>query len=379
MNFNRISRLCNFLTEDLKRKPTVILDPNQNRNVNVHGTADNISIGLDTEKWIISPQLYSFIKSLSLNDNTFEENVIKIYEKICKDYIYDDNVLSYIQKNDDDTFFLPDSYGRRTSDTWKRNREKHNRRSCFEVSRILAESITELAKRTGNAENYDICIMWDEAVTHYFVGLTSRDYCVSLDLDDFTQIKDITRLKTDLTLEGIKIYHDNSGKFYDALEKYNFGRSKNAKFSIKDRDNIFKQTLCTPDRNHYPRATNDNSIAYQNRQIAFLQNAIQILIEEYDLDSTGIFEYMKEIVDTTLGARLRKKVWKEVKTTPGTGKQFTRCLVVVIDSKPYLIDVTKDNPSEMIIELTPEILQNQEIISFNEMHRDWKDDPYDGR
>lgn len=30
--------------------------------------------------------------------------VLMIFEKICKDYVYDDNLISYIKKVDDDVF-----------------------------------------------------------------------------------------------------------------------------------------------------------------------------------------------------------------------------------------------------------------------------------
>ena len=112
-----------------------------------------------------------------------------------------------------------------------------------------------------------------------------------------------------------------------------------------------------------------------------MQYAIQILRDEYDLDSAGMFEYIKEIVDTKIGARSRKKVWKEVENNPGVGTRYTRCLVVTIDDIPYIIDVTKENASEVFRRFDFEELRepNAKVKSFKEMDRNWEDDPYDGR
>jgi len=35
-----------------------------------------------------------------------EEKILLVYEKLCYDYVYDDNLISYIQKVDDDIFSL---------------------------------------------------------------------------------------------------------------------------------------------------------------------------------------------------------------------------------------------------------------------------------
>ena len=137
-------------------------------------------------------------------------------DRDCYDYVYDDNLISYIQKVDDDIFSLPDWYGRNVDKEWEKNREKHNRRICFELSRYLVESLNELFK---NDENYNSCILWNKNLTHYFVGLTSNEYSLAIDLDDFFRIKDLTRVKTGLTLEGITILEDDKDKFKNVLDK----------------------------------------------------------------------------------------------------------------------------------------------------------------
>ena len=111
--------------------------------------------------------------------------------------------------------------------------------------------------------------------------------------------------------------------------------------------------------------------------VEFLQYSIEVLKEYYDLDSAGIYEYVKEIVDTKIGARARKKVWKEYETEPGTGKRYTRCLIVTIDDAPYVVDVTQDKTEELFRKLKDK--EKEDYIPFKEMSRDWDEDPYDGR
>mgnify|MGYP005846810487 FL=1 len=53
----------------------------------------------------------------------------------------------------------------------------------------------------------------------------------------------------------------------------------------------------------------------------------------------GLYEYIKEIVDVTLGPESRKKVWKEVKEQDDEQSRYIRCLILDIDGKKYIIDV----------------------------------------
>ncbi len=372
MNFNRLGKLNELLTDNLKRKPTIILDSNPEQAYRVSGTANDIVVGIDAEEWVIPDELKLFITDVAKRNISNEEKILEIYQRLCEDYTYDDNVLSYIKKSDYETFFLPDAYGRETDSTWKKNRQKHNRRNCFEISRILAKSIDEIIKLSGYSEKYDVCIIWDEINTHYFVGVCCDEYYVSLDLDDFTQIKDLTRIKTGLTLEGIKILEDSSDKFGTIIKKFNNDRSKSAKDHIqKKREKL--NADCNGDDEKF--ATTNNSTDLDD--IIFLQYTVQILKEDYNLDSAGIYEYLKEIIDTKIGIRFRKKLWKEVENEPGIGTRYTRCLLVNINNISYIIDVTKDKPSEIFQRFDEK--QNSKFIPFKEMERDWDNDPYDGR
>ena len=96
-----------------------------------------------------------------------------------------------------------------------------------------------------------------------------------------------------------------------------------------------------------------------------------------DLDSAGIYEFFKEIVDTKIGTRARKKDWKKVENNPGTGNRYTRCLIVKIGNNTYVVDVTKQKPEEIFRKCTDEDLK--ELIPFKDMERNWNEDPYDGR
>ena len=68
---------------------------------------------------------------------------------------------------------------------------------------------------------YGRFMLGDKENLHYVVGLTGKEYSVILDLDDFNKLKDLTRLKLGLTLEGIRLLRDNSGKFQKAIDKFN--------------------------------------------------------------------------------------------------------------------------------------------------------------
>ncbi len=116
-------------------------------------------------------------------------------KKICKDYVYDDNLISYIKKKKLMKMYLVYQIG--MEEMWTKNGKKieknHNRRICFELSRYLAKALDELLKEN---KDYDVCILWNKNLTHYFVGLTSNEYTLALDVDDFFNIKDLTRVKS---------------------------------------------------------------------------------------------------------------------------------------------------------------------------------------
>ena len=50
----------------------------------------------------------------------------------------------------------------------------------------------------------------------------------------------------------------------------------------------------------------------ENEDLNFFEKVLKVLSENYDIDSQGIYEYMKEIVDIRLGSESREKIWKKI-------------------------------------------------------------------
>ncbi len=331
INIEKLNKLNELVSVEFRRKHLIVLDPEEKNEIEENDITEN-EITYDLGKWNISDELYNYIDRLSVNSTiSIEDKILLIYEKICKEYVYDDNLISYIKKVDDDMFSLPDWYGRDVDQEWEKNREQHNRRICFELSRYLAKSLRELLK---DNEEYNTCILWNKNLTHYLVGLTCDDYSLALDLDDFFQIKDLTRLKSGLTAEGIVILEDRKNKFKDALNKFNEGRSEYAIKKVEDDINAIK-----------PRANienqEENKGDEENEDIIFFEKVMEILVNEYNIDSQGIYEYMKEIVDIRLGSEGREKIWKKIKGDTKESTRYIRCLMLNIGKQKYLIDVDK--------------------------------------
>ena len=363
INISELIKLNDLVSLTFRRKHIIVLNPEEEYE-NKEDLNENIVY--DKTEWKISENLHRLIEELSkdykLNN---EDKILLVFKKLCENYIYDDNVISYIQKIDDESYNLPDWYGRDIDQEWEKNREQHNRRVCYEVSRYLAEAFTELFK---DEEDFNVCILWDKGLTHYFVGLTCDDYSITLDLDDFNNIKDLTRIKAGLTAQGIVILEDHKGKFKSALDKFNENRSNDAIKKIERE--IYNTT-------ESPNASTENETykpIAEAENIYFLKNAIDILKEKYNIDSQGLYEYMKEIVDIKLGPESRKKVWKKLN---GNNKEtrYIRCLVIDVNNEKYMLDV-----DEMLLrtfneeELTK---KDSAFIPYKDLSRDW-DERYDG-
>lgn len=351
----KLNKFNDLVSISSRRRPKIILNPEERALEKLEeGDLENLkdNIIYDTAKWKIPYADQVFIEKLS-KDNLLsdEDKILCVYNKLCKKYTYDDNLLSYIQKVDDEKFALPDWYGRDIDSDWEKNREKHNRRVCYEVSRYLAKSLIELFK---DKEDFNICILWDKDLTHYFVGLTCDKYSLTLDLDDFNNIKDLTRVKTGLTIKGINILNDDEGKFGNALEKFNEGRSEHA---IKRIESEIKSSTV-------------NEEEEESNDIIFLKYAIEILKEKYDIDSQGLFEYMKEIVDIKLGPESRQKVWKKLEENSNEETRYIRCLMLNVENKKYLIDVDQKTLRQFDEKELTE--KNAVFIPYKELDRNWR-------
>ena len=363
-NIDKLIKLNSLATRVSRRKRIIVLNPEDKS-----GTSKNLNENIiyDETAWKIPESIQTLVNQLSQNTHlSNEDKILIIYEKLCRDYVYDDNLISYIKKVDDESFALPDWYGRAVNEDFLKNREQHNRRVCYEVSRYLAKALMELFK---DNKDYNIAILWDKSLTHYFVALTCNDYSVTLDLDDFDNIKDLTRIKAGLTAEGIVILDDKKGKFNVALDKFNEGRSEDAIKKI-EHDIVYSTCASSSDVERSCSAPLN-----ENDDIVFLRNAIEILSNKYNIDSQGLYEYIKEIVDIRLGPQARKKVWKEIKGNNGKERRYIRCLVLDIDGKKYIIDVD----ASLIRSFDEKEFESPDtdFIPYKELQRNWREQ-YDG-
>ena len=304
MSDEYIQRFYNELKENLEGDYKIILEPNREL------TEDWIEY--DQVKWEIDEPIKTLLEKLLKNNKlSFEEKILEIYKFICLNYIYDDNVLYFFRTDMSDInnikYIAVDWYGRIIDEKWKENRKKHNRRVCYEFARFYAKAINQLLNENDDIEAFMVGLKDN---THYVVGLTGKEYSIVLDVDDFNSIKDLTRLKMGLTIKGIKILRDNSGKFQKAIDKFNKDRLneltevEEAKQNLKDKDII-----------------------------EYFNQIIDILIS-YDIDSEGFCEYMRVIIENE--EIEIEKIWKEVKGD--NEKRYTRCLMFNFNSKTYLLD-----------------------------------------
>lgn len=53
----------------------------------------------DPTEWTLPEKLHTYVENLSEeNQLTNEDKILLIFEKLCKDYVYDDNLISYIKR-----------------------------------------------------------------------------------------------------------------------------------------------------------------------------------------------------------------------------------------------------------------------------------------
>ncbi len=304
MNDEHIKQFYNELNQTLEGDYKIILEPNRNL------TEDWIEY--DQVKWELEEPIQQLVETL-LKENTlsFEDKILRVYEYICLNYIYDTNVLYFFKKDTSDInnikYIAVDWYGRIVDENWKENRKKHNRRICYEFSRFYAKAINELRGKKNDVEAF---MVGDRDNLHYVVGLIGNEYSAILDLDDFNKLKDLTRLKLGLTLEGIKILRDTNGKLKEAIDKFNKGKLnelakvEEAKKELKGKDTI-----------------------------KYFNSIIDIL-KSYNIDSQGFFEYMRLIIeDEEIEIEI---LWKE--DIGAKERRYERCLIFDFESKSYLLD-----------------------------------------
>lgn len=302
--------VCNELGENYK----IILEPGRTMNYEW--------IEYDKVKWETEAGIERLVNKLQTNNTlNFEEKVLRLYEYICLNYIYDANVLYFFKKDTSDKenikYIAVDWYGRIVGQDWLDNRKKHNRRICYEFARFYAKAINEL----GN-DDIEAFMLGDRDNLHYVVGVTGNEYSAILDLDDFSNIKDLTRVKFGLTIRGIKILRDENRKLEKVVKKFNEGKKdeleeiENAKFDLKE----------------------ENLIGYFSQIVKILK--------KHNIDSQGFFEYIRTMIENK-GIEI-EKIWKEDKKA--NEKRYERCILFKIDGKTYLIDSIEQTLCETNIE-----------------------------
>ena len=269
-------------------------------------------IEYDQVKWEMDEGISKLVERLLKESSmSFEEKILEVYKYICLNYVYDANVLYFFKRDDSDInnikYIAVDWYGRIVGKDWIEKRQKHNRRICYEFARFYAKAINVLLDGNDKLEAF---MLGDKENLHYVVGLTGDEYSVILDLDDFNSIKDLTRVKFGLTIKGIKILRDESGKFKQAVDKFNEGKREELAEIEEAKKNLKNKSL-----------------------IEYFNNVAQIL-KNRNIDAQGFFEYIRAIVENE-GIKI-EKIWKEDKIAPE--KRYERCIIFEFDGKTYLID-----------------------------------------
>ena len=304
MSDEYIKKFYNEVNESLEGDYKIILEPNRN--------LTDEWIEYDQVKWELDESLQKLVNTLLEEDTIdFEEKVLIIYKYICLNYVYDDNVLYFFKKDSSDPnnikYIAVDWYGRIIDKKWKENRKNHNRRVCYEFARFYAKAINEMLIGNDNCEAF---MLGDKENLHYVVGLTGNEYSIILDPDDFNNIKDLTRLKLGLAINGIKVLRDNSGKFQKAVDKFN---------QVK--------------KNELPEVEKTRENLKDGNFIEYFKSVVEIL-KSYNIDSQGFYEYMKSIVEQE--EIETEKVWKKI--NGDNEKRYARCSIFNLDSKTYLLD-----------------------------------------
>ena len=323
MNKKYIERLYKEVEEQLDEEYKVVLEPSTNIKEDY--------VELDCINWELEDTMVELVDSLKNNNKlTLEEKILEVYKFICLNYIYDDNVLFFFKKRKDDegnTYYIAvDWYGRIIDKNWIEKRKTHNRRICYEFSRFFAKAINILI---GNRDDIESFIIGLKDNTHYVTVISGEDYSAILDLDDFNKIKDLTRLKTGLTLDGIRILRDDKNILRNTIDKFNESR---------------KQTLIE-------KGNIKEKIEYFNKAIN--------TIKEYNLDSQGFNEIMKKIIeDEKIDT---DRLWKLEAEVPE--KRYVRCIGFEYESKKYIVDSVLQ---KMFCENDPDYDETSYIINPEE-------------
>ena len=118
INVEKLNRLNKLVSMFFRNKHTIVLNPEEKIS-NEQDLEEDVVY--DGAKWKIPEQLEKYVCTLSeKEDISAEDKILLIYEKICREYVYDDNLISYIKKIDEDIYTVPDWYGRNVEEEWEK-------------------------------------------------------------------------------------------------------------------------------------------------------------------------------------------------------------------------------------------------------------------
>ena len=198
-------------------------------------------------------------------------------------------------------------------------------------------------------------------------GITCTEYIVKFDLDNNKNIKDLTRLKAGLTAQGVIILKDDNSIFNEALKRFNSPRHIDATETVEKQIDDRKVLDC-------------KEVESEPDEIVFLREAIEILSVEYNLDTQGLFEYIREIIRTKYGETLEiEKVFKIIKGKTNKETRYIRCIIIDKEGQNYIIDVD----DKQIRSFDVEEYRNKEnpegiFVESSDVPKDWNEREYEG-
>lgn len=169
MQDDYIKKFYNEVNQNLEGNYKIILEPNRQLNEEW--------IEYDKVAWNVDEIIQNRVNILLKDDDlSFEEKVLNLYEFICLNYVYDDNVLYFFRRDTTDVenikYIAVDWYGRIVNERWIENRKKHNRRVCYEFARFYAKAINILLNNNNN--NLEAVMLGDTENLHYVVRTNRR-------------------------------------------------------------------------------------------------------------------------------------------------------------------------------------------------------------
>ena len=96
VNMYKLTKLNDLVTTSFRRKHIIVLNPEGK-----HGSKKKLKGNAiyDEAEWKMPEEIRTLVEELSQNSQlSNEDKILEIYEKLCRDYVYDDNVISYIKK-----------------------------------------------------------------------------------------------------------------------------------------------------------------------------------------------------------------------------------------------------------------------------------------